>query len=129
MTNPDISQNNIQDNICNPGWSTKLIRPPAHYTNELKLEQIREYGDEDTNPRDYEEDHFIPLELGGNPTDPKNLWPEPYITSIPDGGARSKDKVESYLHRQVCSGNIALQQAQQEIVADWYRVYTEMPAN
>jgi hypothetical protein len=121
---PDITQDNIKENICNPNWSTRSIRPPVNYTNRLKLEQIREYADADTNPRDYEEDHLIPLEIGGNPTDPKNLWPEPYETSIPDGGARYKDKVESYLHRQVCDDNLGIVQAQQEIASDWYRVYT-----
>jgi hypothetical protein len=77
----------------------------------------------DTNPRDYEEDHLIPLELGGNPTDPKNLWPEPYEASIPDGGARFKDKVESYLHKQVCEGSLNLEEAQREIATDWYSVH------
>jgi hypothetical protein len=125
-TDPDIAQANIQDNICNPAWSTRSIRPPLHYTDELKREQIRVYGYDDTNPRDYEEDHLIPLELGGSPTDPRNLWPEPYVASIPDGGAHSKDRVESYLHRQVCSGNLPLQQAQREIATDWYRVYARM---
>ena len=95
-----------------------------NYTNRLKIEQIQEYADADTNPRDYEEDHLIPLEIGGNPTDPRNLWPEPYHTSIPDGGARFKDKVENYLHKQVCAGNLSLDQAQAEIASDWYLVYT-----
>ena len=128
-TDPDITQATIGENICNPNWSTRSIRPPAHYTDQLKRQQLREYGDSDTNPRDYEEDHLIPLELGGNPKDPRNLWPEPYFTSIPDGGAHSKDRVESYLHRQVCSGQITLGEAQQEIATDWYRVYVSMSAN
>jgi len=29
----------------------------------------------DKAPSHYEEDHLISLELGGNPRDPKNLWP------------------------------------------------------
>jgi hypothetical protein len=122
-TNADITQENIRDTICNPRWSTKSIRPPAAYTNRLKMEQIGEYGYSDSRPRDYEEDHFIPLELGGNPTDPKNLWPEPFDTSIPDGGAHAKDKVENYLHAEVCSGSLTLDQARREISEDWYRVY------
>jgi hypothetical protein len=123
-TNPDITQDNIRETICNPRWSTKFIRPPASYTNRLKVEQIREYGYSDSTLKDFEEDHFIPLELGGNPTDPKNLWPEPFETSIPDGGAHSKDKVENYLHAEVCAGSLTLEQAQREITEDWYRVYT-----
>jgi hypothetical protein len=26
--NPQVTQRTIQDNICNPHWSTKLMRPP-----------------------------------------------------------------------------------------------------
>jgi hypothetical protein len=124
---PDITPSNLDENICNPNWTTKSIRPPVHYTDSLKHQQIIQYGYEDTSPRDYEEDHLIPLELGGNPTDEKNLWPEPYSASIPDGGAHAKDRVESYLHRQVCSGQISLSQAQHLIASDWYRVYNDMP--
>ncbi len=122
-TNPEITQDNLRETICNPRWSTKSIRPPASYTNRLKIEQLYEYGYSDSALKDYEEDHFIPLELGGNPTDPKNLWPEPFDTSIPDGGARTKDKVENYLHAEVCAGSLTLEQAQREITEDWYRVY------
>jgi hypothetical protein len=121
--NPEITDENIQQTICNPGWSTKLVRPPARYTTKLKIEQLGEYDYADINPSDYEEDHLIPLELGGNPTDPRNLWPELYKTSIPDGGARAKDQVENYLHKQVCAGTIPLQTAQREIATDWYRIY------
>jgi hypothetical protein len=121
--NPDINQDDIDQTICNPQWSTRSVRPPAHYTDGLKFEQMQEYADSDTDPRDYEEDHLIPLELGGNPTDPQNLWPEPFDTSIPDGGARSKDRVENYLHREVCAGDLTLEEAQREIVSDWNKVY------
>jgi hypothetical protein len=121
--NPDITQENIRETICNPRWSTKSIRPEESYTHRLKIEQIGEYGYSDSRLKDYEEDHFIPLELGGNPTDAKNLWPEPFETSVPDGGAHAKDKVENYLHAEVCSGSLTLQQAQREIAEDWYRVY------
>ena len=123
--NTEITQENIRETICNPRWSTKSIRPEESYTHRLKVEQIGEYGYPDSRLRDYEEDHFIPLELGGSPTDPKNLWPEPFATSIADGGAHAKDKVENYLHAEVCSGSLTLDQARREITADWYRVYTE----
>ena len=122
--NPEITQDNIRQTICNPRWTTRSVRPEVSYTNRLKVEQIREYAYSDPSVKDYEEDHFIPLELGGNPADPKNLWPEPFETSIPDGGAHAKDQVENYLHAEVCSGSLTLEQAQKEITEDWYRVYT-----
>jgi hypothetical protein len=71
-TNPGITQANIGKTICNNHgghWTTKKIRPPASYTNALKKKQIVEYGYSDTSMHDYEEDHLIPLTVGGNPRD------------------------------------------------------------
>lgn len=137
--NADITQANIGDNICNPNWSTKSERPAASYTTALKEFQIgtlnknlaatttyfADYASTSSNSA-FEEDHLISLELGGNPTDPANLWPEPYASS--EGfGAKTKDSVENYLHRQVCSGAMTLAEAQREISTDWTAVYKTMP--
>jgi len=67
------------------------------------------------------------LNSAENPKDPKNLWPEPYKASIPDGGARYKDNVENYLSRQICQGRMTLAEAQKLIVTDWYQVFKSMP--
>ena len=123
--NPEITQANIKDNICNPNWSTKSIRPTSSYTTNLKIQQMQILG-LTGKTGDYEEDHIISLELGGNPTDPNNLFPEPYKASISDGGARNKDKVENFLHAKVCDGSITLLQAQQMIALDWYAVYAQI---
>lgn len=120
--NPNISQANIGQTICNPNWSTKSIRPPVSYTTPLKIKQIAQYGYSDTNTADYEEDHLISLELGGDPKSPLNLWPEPYNITY---GARLKDKVENYLHAQVCSGNITLLEAQSQVANNWFAVYQQ----
>ena len=48
----------------------------------------------------FEVDHLVPLELGGDNVI-ANLWPEP---AEPHPGFHEKDRVENYLHRQVCSG-------------------------
>jgi hypothetical protein len=117
--NPDVTQENILDTICVSGW-TKTIRPPTSYTNRLKKQQLKEYGRADPNMKLYEEDHLIPLELGGHPKDPKNLWPEPWDG---DMGARRKDVLEHFLKRQVCSFKIPLRQAQEEIAVDWEAAY------
>jgi hypothetical protein len=103
--------------------STRLIRPPASYTGTLKREQIVEYGYTDTIPADFEEDHLVPLELGGDPRDTRNLWPESRRT-FP--GAAQKDKVENALHEQVCFGGLALTIAQSEIAANWYAVWVKI---
>ena len=118
-TNPDVTQDNIHQTICVSGW-TKTIRPTTTYTNKLKQEQIKEYHYKDKNPASYEEDHLISLQLGGHPTDPKNLWPEPYNTRC---GARIKDVLETRLKRMVCTKKISLDDAQKAIARDWIKSY------
>ena len=63
--------------------------------------------------KQHEEDHLISLELGGAPSDPKNLWPEPGASPNP------KDKIENFLHTEICSGRITLLDAQSRIAKDW----------
>ncbi len=161
--NPDITQGNIRYNICNRRWSTRLIRPPEEYTSKLKRKQLREYGDTvhqarvrlinpntgkvDTtrcvahsdNMACYEEDDLISLENGGNPTDPRNLWPEPFNTKVcwEIMGAHQKDVVESLIHDEICydvprskttspvpaTTPITLKRGQAILAWDWYACY------
>ena len=119
--NKSVTQSNIHQTICLTGY-TATIRPASSYTTALKVQQLHSgyavAGDMRTG--DYEEDHLISLELGGAPSDPKNLWPEYYNSSL---GARVKDKVENALHRLVCSGFIKLKTAQKLIATDWRGAY------
>lgn len=103
VLNPRVRQGTIRKTICVSGW-TKKIRPPVSYTNALKLQQMQQYG-ETGSPSAYEEDHFIPLELGGAPRNPKNLWPEPRSQS------RHSDPLETQLKRKVCHGVMKLAKA------------------
>jgi hypothetical protein len=109
---PKVTQENLYQTICSKGY-TKTVRPAVSYTNKLKLQQIIAYGYADKNLKDYEEDHLISLELGGSPTDPKNLWPEPGASPNP------KDKIENLCNKKVCDGEITLTKAQQEIATNW----------
>lgn len=116
VNNPDVTPDNIQSTICVSGYSSK-IRPPASYTDNLKAQQIQQYGYADTNKADYEEDHLISLELGGSPTDPKNLWPQ--LRNTTPYNASTKDTLENTLHKMVCSGQLPLDTARQTIATDW----------
>src|SRR5256714_11159604 len=74
-TNSYVTQATISITICVTGYAAQ-IRPAATYTNSLKIDNMRAYGYAAEAPGDFEEDHLIALELGGDPRDPKNLWPE-----------------------------------------------------
>jgi hypothetical protein len=105
VLNPDVTQANIRSTICRHGW-TDRIRPPVEYTNALKAKQMRQYREKGS-LSDYQEDHLISLELGGSPTDRRNLWPEPYPR------ATEVDQIENELNAEVCSGQLTLAEAQQ----------------
>ena len=103
VLNPEVTQGTVGQTICVTGW-TRTIRPPTSYTSKLKVEQMREYG-VGGDPHDYQEDHLISLELGGHPTDPRNLWPEPYPR------ASEVDSIENELNAKVCAGELTLEEA------------------
>jgi hypothetical protein len=115
---PNVSQKLVNGTICIVGYSDE-VRPPTSKTNKIKTAQLLAYGFAGS-MSDYELDHLISLELGGCPDCVSNLWPEPY--NIPMG-AREKDKVENYLHKAVCNGEMTLAEAQKEIATDWTAVY------
>jgi hypothetical protein len=104
VLNPEVTQATIGSTICVSGW-TRTVRPPVEYTNALKAKQMRAYGETGA-LSSYQEDHLISLELGGHPTDPRNLWPEPYPR------ASAVDQVENELNAKVCSGSLSLADAQ-----------------
>jgi hypothetical protein len=104
VLNGDVSQATIGSTICVRGW-TRTIRPSSTYTNELKLTQMREYAAPGS-PHDYQEDHLISLELGGDAVDPRNLWPQPRPW------ADHVDTTENDLNDLVCAGRLSLAEAQ-----------------
>ena len=116
---PSVTQANIQNTVCVKGY-TKTVRPPAYFTNKLKKSQLREYGYADTDPRHYEEDHLIPLNIGGAPDNPRNLWPQPRNS---EWNAERKDELEFKLYKLVCDGRVPLAEAQQEMAKDWINAY------
>ncbi len=104
-----------KDDICVSGYSSKVRDVPQS----VKDQVYAEYGITSHAPGDYEVDHLISLELGGS-NSIKNLWPEPYFGDL---NAHTKDKLENKLHSLVCSGQVDLATAQQEISTDWITAY------
>jgi hypothetical protein len=104
--------------ICVQGY-TKTVR---NVPQSLKNQVYRQYGITSRQPREYEVDHLISLELGGS-NSIRNLWPQSYITQPLN--AHVKDRLENKLHELVCSGQLSLEQAQKEIAADWTKAYSK----
>jgi hypothetical protein len=104
VLNPAVSQSNVASTVCRHGW-TRTIRPPVSYTNALKVKGLRQYRLRGP-PSAFQEDHLISLELGGDPVDPRNLWPEPYPR------ASAVDQIENDLNHRVCTGSLSLADAQ-----------------
>jgi len=115
-----VTPDTLRQTICTPGY-TRTVRPPASYTEPLKVAGLRAYGRRGR-LSDYEEDHLIALEIGGSPTDPANLWPEPRASApeaVPGLTADQKDLVENAAHGAVCAGDLSLADAQQTMARDW----------
>lgn len=117
VADPRVNQLNIHQTICVPGY-TATVR---NVTDAEKQEVFQRYGLDWSTHADYEVDHFIPLEIGGA-NDLSNLWPESYE---PAPGAHEKDRLENYLHSQVCSSTETLADAQHAITSDWLKVYQQ----
>ena len=115
---PGVARQVTQNDLCTT--STKLVR---HTSADTKKQVYAEYGLKPTRSVNctgpsqscYEVDHLIPLEIGGA-DEKNNLWPQLY-----DGvnNAHDKDKLENYLHKQICANKMTMQQAQACISKDW----------
>ncbi len=121
VLNPAVSQATIGQTICRSGW-TATVRPSVAYTDALKSRQLSQQAGLHPNDPGWtfagtEEDHRMPLELGGAPRDPMNLSPEVGRSPNP------KDRDESTLREQVCAGRLTLMAAQQQLVAKWLASY------
>ena len=116
--NPAVTQENIKQTICKSGY-TKTIRPPSSYTTNLKIKQMAERGLVGK-AKDWEEDHRVPLIVGGDPKSPLNVWPEIW----PE--ARLKDRLETYEGKQICAGRITLKEAQVIFLGDFWIEYDRL---
>jgi len=119
----DVTQETIASTICKSGYTSsgvrsdgRTVRPPTSFTDPLKTSGIAAYSYADKSSADYEEDHLIPLELGGDGWNSANLWPEPRYGPHP---ASKKDEIENQLHVLVCSGRATLGAAQRAISSNW----------
>jgi len=120
-TSPQVTQADIGSTICSRGY-TSGVRPPEVITGPEKAASAAAYGYTGSF-RTGEYDHLIPLELGGDPDDPANLWVEPNDDPNATSTYNTKDLLENQLNNLVCSGRLTLAAAQQAIASNWVAAY------
>jgi hypothetical protein len=117
MIDHDITQSNVKDTLCITGYTKYVLREETGEMIKVKKRMMAANGlDYKTEKRNWQLDHILPLILGGEATHPDNLQLQKIHG---DDGAKHKDAIEKKLGRMVCDGDIALAQAQREIVSDW----------
>jgi hypothetical protein len=118
---PAVTQANIGSTICQSGY-TSTIRPPEAITDTEKQASALAYSYTGSFAT-AEYDHLVPLELGGDPNDPANLWVEPNDIPGATTTANTKDVLEDALNGLVCSGQLSLAVAQVAIASNWVTAY------
>lgn len=115
-TNPQVTADTLYSTVCKKGYSAS-IRPPREITDAEKRDSAAAYGYTGS-LADTEYDHLIPLALGGDPNDPRNLWVEP------NASPNHKDDVEFRMIQLVCQRRVELADAQAAMAADWTTALT-----
>jgi hypothetical protein len=117
--NPKVTEATIATTICRSGYTSK-IRPPESVTEPEKIANARSYAYKGSlSVAEY--DHLVPLELGGDPNDRRNLWVEPPSPGhkASSGVYNPKDKVEGEAKSLVCAHQVGLIAMQNAIAANW----------
>lgn len=114
--NPDVSQDTIQQTICQKGYSS-TVRTSTSYTNPIKYRLMRQEGIPESEASEWALDHKIPISLGGHPRKLENLQ----LLTKHDNSRKSRIEVKLLCY--VCVGQMPLAQAQQEIAGGWQAAY------
>ena len=117
--NPKVKQSTLNATICKSGY-TASIRPSSSVTAaEKRANAVSYHYRRSLTQAEY--DHLIPLEVGVDPNDPRNLWVEP--PSPRHRASQSyhnpKDSVETKAKSLVCKGLVPLAAMQRAIAANW----------
>ena len=116
---PGATRSTREDEVC----STRRTSQFRGIGGISKATVLARYGLPRSVSYFYEDDHLIPLELGGSDSI-ENRWPQPWRGSW---SAKVKDRLENRLRFLVCeargSRHLALSEAQAAIATDWIAAY------
>lgn len=104
--------------------ATHGTRQYRHTAGVTKRSVCAAYGVSTTDCPSYEDDHLVPLELGGSDAR-ENHWPQPWGS---EWDAGRKDWLENELRRLVCGGVLPIERAWRCVAEEWTRCYVEARA-
>ncbi len=119
VVNLSVTQDTIHNTICKPGWSTS-VRPPKALTEARKRHAV--LSQKDRTLSHWQWDHFLGIDMGGDPIDIRNQWLEPEHGIC---GALVKDQLDRNLPRLICNGIVPLREAQMAVMSDWVAAYNK----
>lgn len=106
------------EEICTEGYQENI----GEISQSTKDEVFRRYLLSPNQPDGaFQIDALIPLSLGGG-KDVRNLWPQP---AEPKPGYHEKDQLEEYYYNQVCEGKMSLNEAQSNLITNWFQGYVD----
>ncbi|HKY03766.1 MAG TPA: HNH endonuclease signature motif containing protein [Blastocatellia bacterium] len=112
---PGETNEATKDDLCGAGRKAMVDKVSI----KVKSQVFDIYGIRGESPTGYNVDHLVPVSLGGT-NSVKNLWPQPLAG---EWGYVEKNRLEKRLQRMVCSGELDLRKAQEEIARDWVAAY------
>jgi len=103
----------ITQTVCNTAWlaAASQIQPPPDTLDKLLIEYQLP-----GNPVTYTLARVIPVQDGGSPTSPQNLYPLP-LNGF--GGQQTQTVIANELHDEICSHRITISQAATTLEGDW----------
>jgi hypothetical protein len=109
--------------VCRQGKHIKGLFSRKNPAISLADQQLvfSEYGIPLAEQKRYGLDFLVPQLLGGANT-PANIWPIKKSGAI---GFHEKERLSVRLHIVVCHGELPLADAQQEVAADWGKLYVK----
>ena len=105
------------EQICTPGYSQTV----RNTTASMKRKVYEMYNIPVSDRKNFVLDHLISLQLAGR-DNIDNLFPQ---RKEPSPHSRDKDRIENFLKRSVCKGEMTLIEAQEQIKNDWLDVYQD----
>lgn len=124
-TTPKITSKSYQDNLpqtlCVGGQVNSAHS--SYFSGEPARRQSCKFSYMETFRKNYEEIRFVPPSVGGNPSDPRNLWPKPQISAW---DAAQKERPKLVTSRMVCTQEITLAEIQQAVSANLIEVWKKL---